>query len=126
MPTSSSFGDLERAVLDVLWAAPDDDTWLTVREVHAALTGRDVAYTTVMTVLDRLARKEQILQRRDGRAYLYRPRASRSEMIADLLHGTLEEFGHHDRQSALVAFVEDASAEDVEALRAALARLDQP
>lgn len=125
MPTSS-FGGLERAVLDVLWDAPDGDTWLTVREVHAALVARDVAYTTVMTVLDRLARKEQIVQRRDGRAYLYRPRASRSEMIADLLHGTLDEFGSHDRQSALVAFVEEASDDDVAALRTALARIERP
>ncbi|WP_248579724.1 BlaI/MecI/CopY family transcriptional regulator [Nocardioides sp. InS609-2] len=122
----NSFGGLERAVLDVLWAAASEDSWLTVREVHRALVGREVAYTTVMTVLDRLARKEQILQQRAGRAYTYRARASRSEMIADLLHGTLDEFGTHDRQSALVAFVEDASADDVEALREALARLERP
>lgn len=118
------YGDLERAVLDELWeAAPG--TWLTVREVHGALTpGRDVAYTTVMTVMDRLSRKKQVIQRRDGRAYLYRPRATRSEMVAELLNLTLDDFSSHDRQSALVAFVADASAADVAALRAALARLE--
>lgn len=124
MPTSS-FGGLERAVLDVLWDAADGGTRLTVREVHGALVGRDVAYTTVMTVLDRLARKEQIVQQRDGRAYTYQARASRSEMIAELLHGTLDEFGTHDRESALVAFVEEASADDVAALRTALARIER-
>lgn len=119
------YGDLERAVLDVLWDA-DPDAWLTVREVHAALTpGRDVAYTTVMTVMERLSRKGHISQRKDGRAYLYRPRASRSEMVAELLSDTLDDFSTHDRQSALVAFVEDASAADVAALREALARLER-
>ena len=119
------YGDLERAVLDVLWEA-EPDAWLTVREVHAALTPtRDVAYTTVMTVMDRLSRKGQVVQRRDGRAYLYRPRASRSEMVAELLSDTLDDFSTHDRQSALVAFVEDASAADVAALREALARLEK-
>lgn len=119
-----AYGDLERAVLDVLWEV-DPESWLTVREVHAALTpARDVAYTTVMTVMERLARKQHIVQRKDGRAYLYRPRASRSEMVAELLNDTLDDFSTHDRQSALVAFVEDASPDDVAALRAALARLE--
>ena len=122
------YGDLERAVLDVLWDAQPDgqpDAWLTVREVHAALApARDVAYTTVMTVMERLSRKGHIVQRKDGRAYLYRPRASRSEMVAELLSDTLDDFSTHDRQSALVAFVEDASAADVAALREALARLE--
>ena len=118
------YGDLERAVLDVLWEA-EPEAWLTVREVHAALTpARDVAYTTVMTVMDRLSRKAQVIQRKDGRAYLYRPRATRSEMVAELLNVTLDDFSTHDRQSALVAFVADASAADVAALREALARLE--
>ena len=118
------YGDLERAVLDVLWDA-EPGVWLTVREVHAVLTpSRDVAYTTVMTVMDRLSRKGQVIQRKDGRAYLYRPRASRGEMLAELLNQTLDDFSTHDRQSALVAFVGDASVADVAALRDALARLE--
>lgn len=120
-----AYGDLERAVLDVLWDA-SPDAWLTVREVHAALSpAREVAYTTVMTVMDRLSRKGHITQRKDGRAYLYRPRATRGEMVAELLSDTLGDFSTHDRQSALVAFVEDASDTDVAALREALARLEK-
>ncbi len=110
--------------MEVLWAA-DLDTLLTVREVHAQLADdRDIAYTTVMTVMDRLARKEMIDQERDGRAYRYRARATRGEMTADLMRGALEEFASHDRQTALAAFVDDAPAEDIEALRQALAALD--
>lgn len=119
-------GDLERAVLDVLWDRQLDD-WVTVRTVHAELAERrDLAYTTVMTVLDRLARKELVEQRRDGRAYLYRARASRGEMSAEMMRATLDDLGSDDRPAALVAFVEDASAEDVAALRAALDRLTPP
>ena len=128
---ASSFGELERAVLDVLWDAAEAgasqagaEEWLTVRQVHEALADRGVAYTTVMTVMDRLARKDQIAQRRDGRAYTYRPRASRSELTAELLRETLDDFGTDNRRSALMAFVEDASAADVDSLRAALARLE--
>lgn len=110
--------------MDVLWSlGPDEDA--TVRDVHSHLSERrDVAYTTVMTVMDRLARKEMVLQRRDGRAYRYSPRATRAEMTADLLRGTLEHLGEKDREPALVAFVEEASAADVAALRRALAALE--
>ena len=118
-------GELERAVMDVLWAA-DEDATMTVREVHAALVpDRDVAYTTVMTVLDRLARKALVTQERAGRAFRYRPRASRAELTAELMHEALSDFTRDDRGQALVAFVGDASAADLDALRRALADLDR-
>jgi predicted transcriptional regulator len=110
--------------MDVLWAA-EGSRWLTVREVHGALSeDRDLAYTTVMTVLDRLARKELVGQQREGRAFLYRARASRAELTAELMHEALDDFTTHDRGQALVAFVGEASADDIVALRRALASLD--
>ncbi len=109
--------------MDVLWATGDDE-WLTVRDVHEAVaTSHEVAYTTVMTVMDRLARKEMLDQQRDGRAYRYRARATRGEMTAALMRGALDDIGRQDRAGALVAFVGEASADDLDALRAALARV---
>ena len=65
--------------MDVLWSS-EDDHWLTVREVHGSLAAhRDLAYTTVMTVLDRLARKGLVRQQRDGQAYRYQAQASRAQ-----------------------------------------------
>lgn len=119
----SQLGDLERSVMERLWLAPE--TYATVREVHADLAAeRDLAYTTVMTVLDRLERKGLVVRERDGRAYRYRPRGSRAAMTAEILHETLADFTGHDRATALVAFVEGASPEDATALRAALAALE--
>jgi predicted transcriptional regulator len=124
MPRRSQLGDLERAVLEVLWAPADEP--LTVREVHEALAaGRDLAYTTVMTVLDRMARKDLVEQQRAGRAYRYRALSSRSEMTAELMRDTLGEFAEEDRRAALVAFVDEASDADRRALREALAQLER-
>lgn len=124
MPRRSQLGDLERAVLEVLWDSGDES--LTVREVHEAIAaGRDLAYTTVMTVLDRMARKDLVEQERAGRAYRYRARSSRSEMTAELMRDTLGEFAEEDRRAALVAFVDDASEADRRALREALAELER-
>ncbi|WP_082563587.1 BlaI/MecI/CopY family transcriptional regulator [Nocardioides sp. Root140] len=122
---SSRLGDLERAVMEVLWSRPEQES-CTVREVHAELAGtRDIAYTTVMTVLDRLAKKDVVHQERDGRAYRYRAAASRGSMTAELMRETLTDFGRDSRQSALVAFVEEASADDIAALKQALAELSR-
>lgn len=125
MPRSAAgLGDLERAVLDVLWSA-DGDGWTTVRQVHARLAAdRDIAYTTVMTVMGRLARKGVLVQRRAGRAYSYRAAGSRSELTAEMMRATLSELGEQDRPSALVAFLREADAEELQALRAALERLE--
>ena len=87
------FGDLEQAVMDVLWASP---TAMSVRDVQAALAKeRDLAYTTVMTVLDRLAKKGVVARELDGRAWLYRPARSRLDLfvatITDALEGLTEE-----------------------------------
>lgn len=110
--------------MDVLWGAGPEQ-WLTVREVHVALVAhREIAYTTVMTVLDRLARKGVTQQRRNGRAFSYRPRVSRAELTAELMHDTLSDFTGRDRGQALVAFVGEASTDDLTALRVALARLE--
>lgn len=112
-------GELEQAVMEALWRL-DDDQWTTVRDVHAGLSGRDLAYTTVMTVMDRLARKEYVVQQREGRAYRYRPRVTRAELTAELMREALAGAGQDDRGRALVSFVEEATPADLEALRRAL------
>lgn len=124
MPTSRArFGDLERAVLEVLWAHPDRA--LTVREVCGHVSAhREIAYTTAMTVLDRMAKKGLLEQERAGRAYTYRARSTRADMTAELMRGTLDEMAADDRGNALVAFVGEATSEEIATLRAALAALE--
>jgi len=124
----SNLGDLERSVIETLWDA--GDAWLTVREVHESLAkGRDIAYTTVMTVLDRMTRKDLVERERDGRAWRYRPTQSRGAMTAEVMRQALGEFTEEtnprDRAAALVAFVGEASASDRRALREALATLER-
>jgi predicted transcriptional regulator len=85
----AALGDLERRVLDDLWRRGGE---CSVRDLHAAFTP-PLAYTTLMTTLDRLHRKGLLERRKDGRAFLYRPRLTReqfegrvaSEMIDGLL-----------------------------------------
>jgi predicted transcriptional regulator len=123
MARVNRLGDLERAVMDHLW---DTGGPQTVRQVHDALcTRRELAYTTVMTVLQRLARKGLVAQIRDDRAHRYAPMNGRDELVAGLMVDALDEAaGPGGRQAALMHFVERVGADETDALRRALAELD--
>ena len=116
-------GELEQAVMDRLWSAPEPQT---VRQVHEALSEhRDLAYTTVMTVLQRLAKKNLVVQHRDDRAHRYAPTHGRDELVAGLMVDALDQASDTGgRQAALVHFVERVGADEAEALRRALAELE--
>ncbi|GAA3609405.1 BlaI/MecI/CopY family transcriptional regulator [Microlunatus ginsengisoli] len=119
---NTTLGELERSVMDQLWRT---DGAQSVREVHAAIgRDRDLAYTTVMTVLDRLAKKGLAVRERDGRAYRYAAAQSREALVAEVMHTALAD-DRAERTAALVAFVGRVSREDAAAMRAALARLEE-
>ncbi|GLZ27855.1 penicillinase repressor [Lentzea sp. NBRC 105346] len=111
-------GELEAAVMDVLWHAGEP---LRVRQVLERLdTGKALAYTTVMTVLDNLHRKNWVSRELDGKAYLYEPTLSRAEAAANALREVLSASG--DPQAALMHFVQSGTREESELLRKALRR----
>ncbi|MGB3286924.1 BlaI/MecI/CopY family transcriptional regulator [Mycolicibacter algericus] len=123
MAKQTHLGDLERAVMDHLWSAPEAQT---VRQVHEALSAqRDLAYTTVMTVLQRLAKKNLVSQIRDDRAHRYTPVRGRDELVAGLMVEALDQAADSgDRRAALVHFVERVGVDGAEALRRALDKLE--
>jgi predicted transcriptional regulator len=121
----AGLGELERAVMEQLWSAPEPQT---VRQVHEALAAhRELAYTTIMTVLQRLAKKQLVVQQRDDRAHKYAPLHSRDELVASLMVDALQQASQSaGRAAALVHFVGQVGADEADALRAALADLEGP
>lgn len=110
-------GELEAQVMDALW---DADGWMTPRDVHVAITTarRPLAYTTVMTILVRLWNKGMLERQSAGRAFAYRPVASRDEWAAQRMHDMLESSG--DRLLTLNHFVDSISATEATQLRRVL------
>jgi BlaI family transcriptional regulator, penicillinase repressor len=106
--------------MEILWARADAGGGAaTARDVSRALAGdRDLAHTTVMTVLDRLAKKGFLERERDGRAWRYRPAASREGYVAELMLGALQQTGNRD--AALAHFVRSVSRDEIAVLRQAL------
>jgi BlaI family penicillinase repressor len=82
---ASSLGDLQHAIMAVLWARGE----ATTSEVHAALQGRGLALTTISTMLRKMEEKGVVLHRTEGRQFVYRPTVSEAEvrtsMVGDLV-----------------------------------------
>jgi predicted transcriptional regulator len=108
-------GELERAVMNALWAAAGP---LTAKEIGDALDDRALAVTTVLTVLSRLETKGVVVRDRVGRAHAYRAAASREDYVAELMREALG--STDDAAAALARFVHAASPAEAEALRRAL------
>jgi predicted transcriptional regulator len=110
-------GELEAQVMDLLWDAPG---WMTPSEVHQEITTprRPLAYTTVTTILVRLWAKGMLEREASGRAFSYRPVASRDEWAAQRMQEILEASG--DRRVTLNHFVDSISAREISQLRRVL------
>jgi predicted transcriptional regulator len=111
-------GSLETEVMDRIWARGE----ISVRDLHQELAGR-LAYTTVMTTLDRLYKKGLLQRRKQGKAFLYVPACTEHEyqeqLTGHLFGVVLRE--NKDSNAVLSCFVETISEND----REMLDRLDE-
>ena len=82
----------ELQLMNILWAKGE----ATVSEIIEAMGEPKPAYTTVLTVMQVLTRKEVVFPERRGKAHVFRPRLSREEyingFIDTLFHGSLRNF----------------------------------
>ena len=102
MSPMANRGPLEQSVMELLW---DSSSPKSVAEVLAELdTGRDLAYTTVMTVLDRLAKKHLVTRERVDRSWRYLPADSQDVVVSRDLSVALEGVPPAVRQKALQRF----------------------
>ena len=88
----SRLGVLERQVMNVVWEAGE----INVREACERL-GTTVAYTTVMTTMDRLFKKRLLARRKVGRAFVYAAAATRDQLegavASELVQSLLQQHG---------------------------------
>ena len=113
-----TLGELERTVLELLWESPDP---LSAYELQDRLvaSGNDstkqLAPTTILTVLSRLEKKNFVARERSSRPHRYRAEGSREDHMAELMHQVLG--GASDRVAVLERFIGQASPGETDALR---------
>ena len=114
-----SLGSLERDVMTLVW----DRREITVRDACGGLGA--VAYTTVMTTMDRLFRKGLLERRKVGRAFVYSAAASRKELegavATELVHSLIH--GEAGEPLPILSSLVDAVSERDRALLDELERL---
>lgn len=116
---SNPLGNLETDVMGVVWELGK----ASVQDVKDNLEPRrKLAYTTVMTVMSRLAEKGMLKRQKEGRAYMYTPAASREKVAGSLLRSMVNQLydGATGRAVAQLlntdAKVDDAELERLEEL----------
>ena len=107
-----ALGELETEIMRRLWRRTGATT---VRELVDELQeDREIAYTTVMTVLDNLHRKGWVRRKLDGRAYRYEAVSGGEQYSAELMRGALETSPDH--VAAFAHFLKQLTPEEVNAL----------
>lgn len=109
-------GALEERLMEVLWRSGP----LPVRDVCTQLKGKPaLAYTTVMTTLDRLFKKGLLARNKDGNAFVYQPALTRDDYRRRIVESTVSGLMERstDANPVLAAFVDAAAEVDEENLR---------
>jgi predicted transcriptional regulator len=109
-----ALGKLERQVLEETWQRGE----VSVRDIYRAFD-ETIAYTTLMTTLDRLFKKNLLVRRKDGRAFLYSAMVSRDDfdqgIKEDVIDGLLGH-GADGVEPILACIVDTVSERDRELL----------
>lgn len=118
-PNDLQLSELQLSLMRVLWAQGE----ATTAQVHESLADRQLAYTTVATLLKRLEARGLLRHRRDGRQFVYAPTVSEGAVKRSMVSGLLEKLFSGDR-AALVSHLvgeDPGSPDELQAIRDALA-----
>ena len=108
-------GELEAAIMQIVW--PQNE--VTVRSVWQALQpSRSLAYTTVMTVMSRLAQKGILTTRKQGKTYHYKAAASPQQFVAQQAQRAVQDVIDNFGEVAIAQFLRAIDRVDAERLAA--------
>lgn len=99
--TEQTLTPLELEIMSVLW----DTGPANVQAVQARLPGRNLAYTTVQTMLNVLHRKGKVKRQLQDRAYIYRPVLSRQKAVTQALGDMVDRFFGGSADSLVLSLV---------------------
>ena len=99
----------------------------TVEQVRSALPPRyQSAYTTVQTVLNRLAERKLLTRTKEGNVFVYRPAISEDEYVSLSIERTLASASVDARQAALARLIGELDGDELSDLPALARRLEGP
>ena len=100
--TTYSHGALENEIMNAVWTMEEDSRFngeISVNEVLEYLneeTSKKRAYTTIKTVMDRLAGKNMLIRKKIGKKFCYKATESRSKMANSAINKLLKQYFNND------------------------------
>lgn len=119
-----NLGELELEVLDVLW----EKKIATVKDILDELARRrEIAYTTVMTVMTRLSDKGVLKRHQSGRTYVYKPRYSRDQIAHSFMDRVKDKIfkGNLEGMLSYMVNCETLTLDDLDRLRSLISEKEQ-
>ncbi len=123
-PKHLSLGPLEREILEIIWSSGG----VTVRDVHQQILAdpdRELAYTSVTTVLKRLTKKGWLGCDRQDKSFIWRALLSREEATALFAYAQLQQFLAVGNPDIVAAFADQLDQTSVDQLDAIARKLRQ-
>ena len=91
--------------MEIIWRQKDV---ISVKEVAKILSKkRQIAYTTVMTIMSRLVKKGVLVRRLNGLSYLYKSKVAKEQFVAKAVHGLFSSAVSILGEEALTHFVKE-------------------
>ncbi len=110
-PASKHPTDLELEILKILWREPG----VPVRRVREGLSGgRDLAYTSVMTVMNIMVDKGYLTRKKDGNGFVYEPKITRESTTRKMLRDTVNRLFDGSVSAAVVHLLDEGELSENE------------
>lgn len=108
-------GKLESEIMEVVWRK---DCQVTIRDIYEEIqAGRKIAYTTVMTVMGRLAAKKLLRKWSVGNTYYFLPTISRDEFTRSIVGRVMDSLLDDFADAALAHLIKRVQTDDLETIR---------
>jgi predicted transcriptional regulator len=121
MNKKKGLGPLEHQIMDIVW---EQKTATVYSVVDKICKEKQLAYTTVMTVMSRLAKKGILQREKKGKTFVYSPIESKDKFIHQLVQNTISKMVDMFGEDALVAFVDETKNISIDNKKKLIAKLD--
>ena len=105
MTKKKGLGPLEHKVMDIVWKQKKSTVYSVVSELEKE---KPLAYTTVMTVMTRLAKKDILSREKKGKTFFYKSKQSKEKFVHALVQNTILKMINSFGETAAVAFMDEA------------------
>lgn len=116
-----SLGPLEHQIMDIVWKQKKSTVYSVVEDLCQE---KKLAYTTVMTVMSRLAKKGVLTRKKKGKTYYYQPSETKDQFIHQVVKNTISKMVNMFGEEALIAFEDETQNLTKEQRDSLLSKID--